>query len=174
MSGASRAVVENLRAQYALAHGVLEGTMQGMESDHLHWVPDGRNGTIASAYAHSVLGEDFLLHRMYGTPLAASSYAGRAGVSEPPPSGDWGDWGKRVRVDQAQAREYAAAVYAATDNFLAGISDDDLAQEIDMSDYGLGKMTWGGLLNLMVIHLGWHTGEISAMKGLQGLQGYPF
>jgi hypothetical protein len=174
MSGGSRAAVEQVRAQYKLAHDVLEGTMQGMESDHLHWTPDGKGGSIASSYAHVVLGEDVLLHAMYGTPLVMSTHAGSAGVSEPPPQGDWGDWGKRVRVDLDQAGKYAAAVYAATDSFLAGIGDDDLTQEVDMAPYGLGKMTWGALLNLMAVHIGWHTGEISAMKGMQGMQGYPF
>lgn len=44
-----------------------------------------------------------------------------------------------------------------------------------MTPVGLGQQTLGSSLgNLLVLNAAAHTGEISAVKGLQGLQGYPF
>ena len=54
-------------------------------------------------------------------PLVASSYADRTSMSEPPPMGNWSDWGKHITVDMATARQYAQAVYAATHVYLAGM-----------------------------------------------------
>jgi hypothetical protein len=40
---------------------------------------------------------------------------------------------------------------------------------------GLGQQPLGSfLMNLLVLNAAAHTGEIAAVKGLQGLQGYPF
>jgi hypothetical protein len=103
-----------------------------------------------------------------------SSYAGKTGASEPPPPGDWGAWGRSVRVDMDQMNAYAQAVYAATDAYLVGISDADLERELDLSSVGYGAMPMGGLLNLMSGHVMMHMGEISCLKGLMGLKGYPF
>ncbi len=72
-------------------------------------------------------------------------------------------------------REYAQAVYAATDEYLASLTDEDLGRPVDLSALGLGEMPFsqaflGGILN----GTHWHTGEISCLKGLQGQKGYPF
>jgi hypothetical protein len=64
-------------------------------------------------------------------------------------------------------------VFEVTDGYLASISDETLAQCIDTKF--LGEMTIFELINLAVLsNCQWHTGEISAIKGLQNLQGYPF
>jgi hypothetical protein len=72
-------------------------------------------------------------------------------------------------------RQYAQAAYAALDEQLATLEDEDLTTSIDMTPVGLGQQTIGSfLMNLLVLNAAAHTGEISAVKGLQGLQGYPF
>ncbi|MEZ4720102.1 MAG: hypothetical protein R2851_29065 [Caldilineaceae bacterium] len=44
-------------------------------------------------------------------------------------------------------------------------------QDLDLSAMGFGTQKF---LSLGLAHLGWHTGEISALKGVQGRKGYPF
>jgi hypothetical protein len=66
-------------------------------------------------------------------------------------------------------------VYANTDAYLAGLSDADLLQDADMSMIGLDPMPLGRFLGgMLLINAGAHSGEISCLKGVQGLRGYPF
>jgi hypothetical protein len=87
---------------------------------------------------------------------------------------DWSEWGRRVKIDLASLREYAKAVYAGTDEYLASLSDDDLNRPVDLSALGLGERTVGYILiNGIVGNTFSHSGEISCLKGLQGKRGYP-
>lgn len=53
-------------------------------------------------------------------------------------------------------------------------SFDGLAAPIDLSSIGLGQQPLGSpLMNILVLNAAAHTGEISVVKGLQGLRGYP-
>ena len=65
-------------------------------------------------------------------------------------------------------------VYAATDEYLASLSDDDLNRSLNLAGLGVGQQTLGWLLTLMLANVNWHTGEIACLKGLQGAKGYPF
>ena len=98
-------------------------------------------------------------------PLMASAYAGKAGFSEPPPMGKRDDWANRVQVDIDPLRQYAQAVYTAT--------DEELARPLDLTSLGFGQQNVAFLLSLILLNVYCHTGEISCLKGLQGLQGYP-
>src|SRR5713101_2962239 len=101
---------------------VVEGTIEGVTDEQLHWMPAGTAHNIASTYAHLVLSEDMVVNGMIAgkPPLAATTWAGKIGLSEMPPQGsegptDWSAWAKTVKVDLPKLREYAKAVYASTD-----------------------------------------------------------
>jgi len=80
-----------------------------------------------------------------------------------------------LRVDLPAAREYAKAVYANSDQYLASLTPDDLDTPIDLAGVGGSKVTLGHVLSRSVVaHADNIAGEISCLKGLQGLQGYPF
>jgi hypothetical protein len=171
--------VNLLRSQYqTVENGWLEPTMQGVTAEQAHWqAPGGRAAPIGAQYAHHIFGIDFLILGFVrkGAPLAATSFAGKTGVSEPyPMEGDWNEWSRRVRVDLDALHQYAQAVYSALDAQLAEISDDNLATPIDMTPVGLGQQTLGSILTIMLIHGAVHTGEIAVTKGLLGLKGYAF
>jgi hypothetical protein len=167
-----------LREQMGLNRWLLDGTLEGVTTEQLHWQPAGAAHSVASTYAHLVLGEDFVVNSMIQgkAPLAATTWAGKTGVSEPPPQGsegtaDWSQWAKTMRVDLSALRQYAQAVAASTDEYLANLKPEDLERQLDTP---LGKMSVNGLFFAAVIgHLPGHTGEIAAVKGLQGLKGYP-
>lgn len=72
-------------------------------------------------------------------------------------------------------RDYAQAVYAATNDYVASLTPNDLSREIDLSNVGLGQKPLSWCLNALVIsHVNNVAGEISCLKGLQGAKGYPF
>jgi hypothetical protein len=66
-------------------------------------------------------------------------------------------------------------VYAATNRYLDSITDADLDRELDMSGWDMPPTRVGDLLNMFLLgNIFAHTGEISAVKGIQGAKGYPF
>jgi hypothetical protein len=180
MTMSQQNVVNYIRAQFQAAHRAwLEPTMQGVTPEQAHWTPPGgRVAPIGAQYAHHVIALDFLFLGFVRqqNPLALSTFAGKTGFDTPyPMEGDWIGWAHTVQVDLDTLRQYAHAAYAAVDEQLAGLGDEDLETQIDMTPVGLGQQTLGSFLgNLLVLNAAAHTGEISAVKGLQGLQGYPF
>lgn len=165
-----------LRSQYKGAHDVLEGTMADVAPDVLKWSPPGVANSVGGNYAHVVASEDVVFRMLQGEqPLMAGDWAGRSGLSEPPPLGEtMHAWDKRVNLDLDALRAYAQAVYTNTDAYLASLTDADLETELDLSAMGFGTQKLGWLLNIMLANVQWHTGEIAALKGVQGYKGYPF
>ncbi len=175
MAGLMRRVVSDAR-------GVLDGTMADVTQAQADYLPPGVANPLGATYAHVVLTEDMVIQGMFrgAPPLFASSWADRTGLSEPSPmpGPDWpqyAGWTRRVKVDLPRFREYAAAVAAETDGWLASLSDDDLQRGVDLGQAGFGQHTLASAIALLLVnHLGTETGEISVLKGLQGARGYPF
>lgn len=167
-----------LCAMFAQMHGWLDGTMQDVTAECAHWQPSGRVVPAGAHYAHHVLGaEDLLLNMLIrgATPLAMGEWQGRTGISEPPPMGPWDEWARRVQIDLPTMRVYARAVYANTDTYLASVTMEEWNRPLDMALIGMeGQQTVGLWLTNILLDGAAHSGEISAVKGLQGLQGYPF
>lgn len=183
MANQENRVISHIRAQMNSAHWLLEETLSDVSDEMVRFLPPGKALPIGAAYVHYVSGEDWIIHSLFQgvAPLMAGPWAGRTGVSEPPPGPgeDWGArfaaWSRRVRVDLPAFRPYAKAVYAATDGYLATLSDPELARKVDLSTIGMGKQTVGFVLdNALLGHAYCHCGEISALKGVQGKKGYPF
>ena len=155
---------------------VMESTVADVENEHAHWTPPGKAMPLGALYVHVLTAEDFFIHSLLkgGTPLWDSSWKGKMGLSEPrPPRGEpWDDWARRVRIDMPTLREYGKAVFAATDTYLDTLSETDLAKEIEF--FGRKMSVAAFFLGVMCTHCANHTGEISTLKGLQGLKGYPF
>jgi hypothetical protein len=155
---------------------VLEGTVADVENEHADWAPPGKALPLGALYVHVVTSEDFFVQQMFkgGAPMWDSSWKGNMGLSEPrPPRGEpWEEWARRVRMDMPKVREYAKAVFAATDNYVDSLSETDLAKEVEF--FGRKISLAAFFLGVMCTHCANHAGEISTLKGLQGLKGYPF
>ncbi len=169
-----------LREQLRTAHEYLEGTMQGVTADQAHWAPPGTAVPIAAHYVHVLTGEDGIVNGMLngGAPLFASAWAGKMGVDPMPPDmgpgKSWDAWAQQVRVDLTTLRQYAEAVYKATDEYLALLGEDGLSRTLDLSEMGLGNPNVGWLVTAAVLgNVNMHCGEIACLKGLQGAKGYP-
>jgi hypothetical protein len=115
-----------LRWQLQVAHDLLDGAMRPVTPEA---VRSGPAALAAARYAEVLLSEDLTVNGVLaaGQPLALTSWAGRTGVSELPPLAlpiDWQAWVRRVRLDLVHLRPYALAIRAATDTYLAGLSDE--------------------------------------------------
>lgn len=159
-----------------------DGTVADVTPEQAHWQPPGNAAPIAAVWAHLALSTDGIVHGVLQgkPPLFATEWSGRTGLSEPMPqpgTADWQDylpWARRVRVDLPALRQYFDTVFAATDAYLASLTDADLRSPLDLSALGVGQVdrAWG-LSILLLNHVGTETGEIAVLKGLQGLKGYP-
>ena len=168
--------IELLSAQIKQAHMVASGTVSDLTPEQAAWSPGGEANPIAAELIHLISAEDMFLNMMVGRqPLGMGAFAGKTGASEPHPMGGYGDWAKRVKADVPQVKEYMAAVFKNTEEYVSSLAPEDLDREIDLSAAGMGKMSLGDFITMTsIIHPSNHIGEISVMKGVQGAKGYPF
>lgn len=175
-------VASTLLDSIRIAHDVMEGTMADVTEELANRPAPGAANPIGSSYAHAVLAEDaFVLGLMQGrAPLFAAGWSQRTGTDQPMPmpgflDGSIGDWYRSVAVDVVACRAYAQAVYTATEEFLTAADDEVMNRLMDMSFAGVGTLPLATVFNVFVAgHVNNLVGEISAVKGINGLKGYPF
>ena len=166
-----------LRAQLSGYHDILEQTIADCSPGAVDKIlPGATINSIGSIYAHVVFAEDRILHGMLqGKPpvYTAQGWANRVNIEMPAPGGFTPEWARAVKMNLPLFREYAKAVYAATDAYIAGLSDADLARKVQTNI--LGEQTVAFVIaNIIGWHVAEHGGEIAALKGVQGLKGLPF
>ena len=165
-----------LRHQVKQSYAWLELMVSDVSQKQANWHPPGTANSIGAVYAHLMITADVGFNSQLhgGMPLIASDWAGRVGLSEMYPAGDWGQWALRVRVDWDAFRRYAREVHRCVERYLASLSTAELERRVDMSARGLG--IWKGLdvYNVHgIYHPRLHGGEIACLKGLQGGHGLP-
>ena len=168
--------IKLLEIHLQAAHSVFDSTTADVTEESAHKGPFGTAGTVGSQMAHLVYDEDLIVSGMLAgkSPLSATTFAGKTGISDPQMA-IAPEWPKNVRVKLTEFRAYQKAVFAATDAYLAGLKESDLDRELDMTSFGMGKQNVGWAFGMLIIgHANNLAGEISALKGAQGLKGYPF
>jgi hypothetical protein len=182
MSAEPVTVPSTLLGALRIAHSVMEATMAEVTDELANLPAPGRANSIGSAYAHAILAEDgFVQAVLQGrSPLFATAWSSRTGTDRPMPisgvvEGRLEDWYPSVVVDVAACRAYAQAVYGASEAFLEEADDEVMNRPMDMSSAGFGTLPLATVFGVFVIgHLNNLTGEVSAVKGINGLKGYPF
>lgn len=164
-----------IRVQLGMWHGALGSMMGECNSDVLNKNPDGTVTSIASIYAHTVFAEDWIVHDMLqGKPMVyqTGGWDGKASVAFPGDASLNPDWAKTVKMDYSAFQEYANAAFAATDAYLAGLSDADLQNKVQ-TPIGEQTVEWA-VAAILGTHAPQHAGEIAALKGVEGMKGLPF
>jgi hypothetical protein len=162
---------ELLRSQFRFAHQFLEMALDDVTPETAATKVGGSTiNTIAHIYGHAVVSEDAFVSGAMGTEtsvLEAGGWAGKTGIPVAKPRQDE-EWGK-LEINFAATREYAKAVYEATDSFIATAPEDIIFREVD----GPGRKV-RLFPEIMLTHTAQHWGEIAALKGVQGMKGLPF
>jgi hypothetical protein len=170
-----------LKEELKNAHETFETTAADITPEQLQVDPGGLALPLGATYAHLIFSEDVIVHGMLQQkePLFKRTWKDKTGASKPMPPMDekWENanrtWAKSVTIDLPKLREYAKAVYAATDTYIDSIKEEDLEKEVDLGSWG--KYTIAHLLYSFIIgHANSLAGEMSALKGVQGAKGYPF
>jgi hypothetical protein len=166
-----------LRQQLAGYHDILEQTIADCGQAVLDkTLPGATITSIGSIYAHVVFAEDGILHGMLqgkAPVYQTGGWASRAQIQMPKPGEFNPEWARTVKMNLPVFREYAKAVYAATDAYIAGLSDADLERKVQTGFVGEQTVAFV-VSNILGWHMAEHGGEIAALKGVQGLKGLPF
>lgn len=157
---------------------MLRDVANDLTQEQADWQPPGCANPIGATYWHALSSCDEIVHRwgQSRAPLTErDDWRQRAftlAPSEPEHGGDWYAWMSTVRVDLPVLHEYAEAVASAIGDWLASLEPEDLSRTIQTP---IGELSLAQLLSTFVIwHVDVHCGEIAALKGCQGAQGYPF
>lgn len=168
--------IDVIRRMLQQAHGIIEYAIDGLTEEQLHRRFPG--ATIQAAgpiYVHVVTNEDsFINAKLRGgaTLYHGEGWADRIGIDT---GSSWltDEWAAALDLrDFGVFREYAQAVYAASDAFLSSLTADDL--EI-VTTAGPNMVSIGDFLGTIVVtHAMVHGAELSAIKGMLGLKGAPY
>lgn len=167
-------VKTTLREQMQALHGTLEAAIGDCTAGALaRKLPGSTINSIGAIYAHTIFGEDGLLNGLVrgGTPVYfAGGWAPKIGL-DMPQGGLEPDWA--VALDLGLFRQYAAAVYQSTEEYLTTVSDADLTRIVDPG-FAPPMPVRSFVANVLAWHVATHQGEISALKGVQGVNGLIF
>ena len=170
--------VEVLQFSLGNAFDILGQVTADVTQELADWQPPGIANPIGATYWHTVSGADEIIYRW---ALGQESLRAREGwddrvltvsVPEPEHGGDYLGYMRAIRVDLPALHDYAKAVGETLLGWLGSLTPEDLERTIETP---LGEYTLAQMLALFIVwHIDAHCGEISALKGCQGAQGYPF
>jgi hypothetical protein len=171
--------VELLRHSLKSAFEILGQVTADLTQEQADWTPPGCANPIGAMYWHTISGADEVVYRwIEGDTQPLHERAGwrarAVTVDHPDPQGaeGWLEWMRAIRVSLPAIHEYACAVAADLDAWLAAKSPADLDRVVHTP---IGDFSAAAALDTFVVwHINAHCGEISALKGCQGARGYPF
>jgi hypothetical protein len=195
--------VELIHFSLGLAFEHLEHLVKDLTQEQADWLPPGNANPIGSLYWHTVGYSDQLVHEWCMEPFVdltieewfeAKRAKRELGMGQAPlrHSAGWQEkvviasspenpedpyWDLRnaredLRVDLPALHDYARATAQTLESWVASLAPEDLERSIPtpIGDYNLGPF----LEFFIIWHINVHCGEISALKGCQGLKGYPW
>jgi hypothetical protein len=150
--------------QYSLdnAFDVLGLVTADLTQEQADWKPPGETSSITANYSHIITYVDRVLEEIL-IPCDDSLFQ----VERPPDS-----ILQDVHVELTDLHKRAVEIKKAYQVWFSSITPADLDVEFNTS---VGPLTVGQTVELYIVwHINVHCGEISAIKGCQGLKGYPW
>ena len=157
------------KLQLEQAFNLINGAAQGMDDKQYNWKPEGTCNPAGKNHVHALTSIDFFLNFIaQGKPTLWQSFATEHGLPQNPLE----VWGYDGQISMDAVNAYGQKVQQSALDYLATLSDADLDREVDTRFFGTQNV--GFLLQLAGMHTVGHTGDIAALKGIQGLKGLPF
>jgi uncharacterized damage-inducible protein DinB len=148
--------------------------LQGITDEQLNWPPPGTVSPISTILIHMLAAEDYFIQtliRGQAPYWAVQEWGGKIGVPAPPAQGGNWDEFKTVKISLAPVLAYAEAIRVATDAYLAQLTAEELERRVVFHG---DELPVAQVLMILVSHSACHTGEMAAIKGMQGIQGLPY
>jgi uncharacterized damage-inducible protein DinB len=155
--------VELLRFSLGTAFDILSQVTADLTQEQADWRPPGTASSIRDVYWHTLTYVDYFVREycIEGRRLPDT-------VESRPDELRM----QVVEADVSQLREFASQVESTVQDWLSSLTPADLERRRHTT---VGELNVGQMLEIYVVwHINAHCGEISALKGCQGLQGYPW
>lgn len=164
---------ETIQIAITHAHSWFDGTCADLTAEQASFVPGGTAHPISEIVTHVLQSEDMIVNSMIqGQPSVWESGGWGEKLGLPNVAQHTQEQAKSFTADLAALQPYKEAVYASVQSFAEGLTEEELDREIQ---FGEMKMRVAdALTNALLGNTLAHTGEISALKGVQGATGYPF
>ncbi len=155
------------------SHGWFDGTCSDLTQEQADFLPSGTAHPIGELVTHVLQSEDFIVNGMIqGQPSVWESGGWEQKLGIPNLAMHTQEQARGFKGNLAALEPYKQAVYASTQAFLEKLTADELDREVQGPE---GAMTVAdAITNALIGNNLAHTGEISALKGVQGAKGYPF
>jgi uncharacterized damage-inducible protein DinB len=166
-------ILDYMRRQMASMRRTVDMTMKDVTVEQFNWAPPGTMNTISATFLHFTSVEDnFVQGILQGKPSVweAGGWSEKTGIKKPPSIGESWEEFAHLHLQPADFLEYEKAVWAATDAYIASLTVEELDRMVKL---GQREMTLAELLILAANQSLSHTGEIAALKGVQGAKGLP-
>jgi hypothetical protein len=149
--------------------GLFNTIAEGMTPEQYNWSPGGTANAIAKTHVHAMTSVDFFITGTLARgEMRWKSFAEEQGL----PANPMEIWGFTGQVSLDAMKRYSQDVQKAAIDYVASLTDGDLDREVETAFFG--KQTAAFMIGLAGMHAMGHGGDISAVKGLQGLKGLPF
>jgi len=166
-------ILDYMHRQMTSVRSTVDMTMKDVTVEQFNWAPPGTMNTISATFIHLTSVEDHFVNGiLQGKPRVwdAGGWSGKTGAKKTPGIGESWDEFKHLHLEPAACLEYQKAVWAATDAYMAGLTAQDLDRKVKL---GTREMTVAELLMMAANQSLSHSGEIAALKGVQGAKGLP-
>ena len=166
-------IIDYMRRQMTSMRSTVETTLRDVTIEQFNWSPPGTMNTISATFIHLTSVEDhFVQGILQGKPRVwdDQGWSEKTGVKKTPSIGENWDEFKHLHLQPANFLEYQKAVWAATDAYMTELTAEDLDRKVKL---GQREMTVAELLMMAANQALSHTGEIAALKGIQGAKGLP-
>jgi DinB family protein len=141
----------------------------GMTPEEYNWNPAGTANSVAKSHVHAMTSVDFFINGTLAcAEMSWKAFAAANGL----PGNPMEIWGFGGDISLDAMKEYSRGVQKAALDYVASLTDADLDREVETPFFG--KQTAAFMVGLAGIHAMGHAGDMSAVKGLQGLKGLPF
>jgi len=162
-----------IRKQIKSMHNLQDSVLKGLTQDQLDHVPPGTAHPIGVIWLHMVSGEDGFISIVLEEPKLweRNGWDIKFGLEKPPNVGeDWQEYqGKLPPIELLQA--YTQEVREQTAVCLESLTEETLDEKVKFFSDSDPK---ANPLVIMIGHTLIHSGEIAALKGIQGERGLPF
>ena len=165
--------IEWLQTEIAEGHVMGDQVMDGLTGEVAHFEPGGTTNNIAQLMAHLTMGQDRAINvaiRGGQSVFDLGGWGARTGI----PSERGAIWNKGWKLDLDAFQTYRTQVNQSAKAFMASAKPSDFEGETQWGPPGMMRPKLWVLGTPATSHLRFHYGEISTIKGLQGLKGLPF
>jgi len=166
--------VEYIQKQFASAKRQYDGVMQDTTEEQINWAPQGTANSIGVTLVHMASTLDNAFQSvLQGKPRLWESegWGEKLALSGPPGRVHGWDEIKSKPMALEPVLGYAASVFKQAEACLPTLTPTELDRLVTV--YG-NERPVADLVIMQVSHLLGHTGEIAALKGMQGVKGLPF